>query len=45
MLISLSYFSLLQKCKTIEIFILKESGRDGAMVECSMKSKDGHKSV
>ena len=33
MLISLSYFSLLQKCKAIEIFILNkfESGRDGAI--------------
>ena len=32
MLISLSYFSLLRKCKAIEIFILKknESDRDGA---------------
>ena len=55
MLISLSYFSLLQKCKAIEIFILNkfESGRDGleqlngiclARVY-SNKSQNGHKSV
>ena len=33
MLISLSYFSLLRKCKAIEILILKkvESDRDGAI--------------
>ena len=33
MLISLSYFSLLRKCKAIEIFILKkiESDKDGAI--------------
>ena len=33
MLISLSYFSLLRKCKAIEIFILKkiESDRDGVI--------------
>lgn len=33
MLVSLSYFSLLRKCKAIEIFILKkiESDKDGAI--------------
>ena len=45
MLISLSYFSLLQKCKAIEIFILKESGRDGAIGRVFKKEPDEHKSV